>query len=147
MTGVEDHHPEGVLDDLSIKGESYAIEHTKIDGMDPEAVYTTAQEAIERARNGDGPTLIECEAYRFRGHHEGDTEFYRNEEEVQHWRERDPFDNYPEKLLDDGVITEEELEELRADVNAELEEAVEFARESPLPEPEEAYEGLYAEEI
>jgi pyruvate dehydrogenase E1 component alpha subunit len=147
MTGVEDHHPEGVRDDLSAKGEAYAIEHTKIDGMDPETVYTTAKKAIERARNGGGPTLIECEAYRFRGHHEGDTEFYRNEEEVQRWRERDPLDNYPEKLLNESVITEEELDELRADVNAELEEAVEFARESPLPEPEEAYEGLYAEEI
>jgi pyruvate dehydrogenase E1 component alpha subunit len=146
MTGIEDHHPSESLDDLTIYGEPYGMHREQVDGMDVEAVYGAASDAIERARNGDGPSLIECIAYRFEGHHEGDSEFYRDEEEIEEWREKDPIRTYPEKLAEEGVLSEEEYVDLESDVRAEIQAAIEFAKESPLPEPEAAYEGLYSEE-
>jgi len=146
MTGVEDHHPAESLDDLTIYGEPYGMTRQQVDGMDVEAVYEAASQAVEQARNGGGPSLIECTAYRFEGHHEGDSEFYRDEDEIEEWRQKDPLRTYPEKLADEGALSEEEYVDLEADVRAEIEAAIEFAQESPLPEPEAAYEGLYSEE-
>lgn len=147
MSGVEEHHPDEVLDDLSQYGDAFGINRTQIDGMDVEEVYETASEAVDRARNGEGPTLIECVAYRYEGHHEGDTEFYRDEEELNQWQEKDPLRNYPEQLIDEGVLSAEEHEEMRDELEQEMLEAVQFARDNPFPDPEEAYTGLYAEEV
>jgi pyruvate dehydrogenase E1 component alpha subunit len=145
MSGLEEHHPESSLDDLTVFGEPYGVTREQVDGMDPEAVYGAASAAVERARGGDGPTLIECITYRFEGHHEGDTEFYRDGDEIDEWRARDPLVTYPEKLIEAGVVTEAEYEEMESAVEAEIREAVTYARESPLPEPETAYRGLYEE--
>lgn len=147
MTGLDAHHPADSLDDLTVYGEPYGVTRERVDGMDVEAVYETASAAIERARNGDGPSIIECVAYRFEGHHEGDSEFYRDEDELAEWREKDPVRTYPEKLIDEGVLGEDEYDELEADVEREIQSAIEFARDSPFPEPEAAYEGLYGEEV
>ncbi len=133
--------------ELTDRAESYDIPAVDVDGMDPDSVYDAASDAVERARAGDGPTLLVCDTYRFRGHHQGDSEFYRDEEEMQHWRQRDPYDNYPEKLVEDGVLTEEEHEDIRHEIEQEIEEAVEFARESDMPDPEDAYTNLFAEEV
>lgn len=133
--------------DLTDRAVSYDIPGLSIDGMDVEDVYTTTREATERARAGEGPTLIECETYRFRGHHQGDSEFYRDDDEIDQWRERDPLRSYRERLLDDGVVEQGELEELEAEVESEVADAIEFARESDFPDVESAYEGLYAEEV
>ncbi|PSP83969.1 ABC transporter substrate-binding protein [Halobacteriales archaeon QS_1_68_17] len=145
MTGLDEQHPPSTLDDLTIYGEPYGVHRERIDGMDVEEVYRTAMEAVERARNGGGPTLIECVAYRFEGHHEGDSQFYRPEGELDEWKQRDPLLTYPEKLVDEGVITEAEYVDMEEGIETEIQEAIEFARESPLPDPEQAYEGLYAE--
>lgn len=147
MSGLEEHHPEESLDDLTVYGEPYGVTRQQVDGMDVEAVYEAASDAVERARNGEGPSLIECVAYRFEGHHEGDSEFYRDEEELAEWRQKDPVRTYPTKLQEEGVITEEEYADLEDEIEAEIEAAIEFARDSPLPEPESAYEGLYSEEV
>jgi len=144
MSGLEDQHPPATIDDLTRYGESYGVARSRVDGMDVEAVYAAAVEAVERARNGGGPTLIECVAYRFEGHHEGDSEFYRDDEELAEWEAKDPLRTYPERLVDEGVITGAEYEEMEAAVESEIREAVEFARESPLPDPEQAYEGLHS---
>ena len=146
MSGVDEHHPAESLDDLTVYGEPYGVARERVDGMDVEAVRRAAQDAVERARDGGGPSIIECDAYRFEGHHEGDTQFYRNDEELDEWRERDPLRTYPERLIDEGVLTEAEYEEMEAEIEAEIRAAIEFARESELPDPESAYEGLYAEE-
>lgn len=147
MSGLEEHHPESAVDDLTVYGEPYGVTREQVDGMDVEAVYEAACEAVARARNGEGATLIECETYRFEGHHEGDTEFYRDEDEIDEWRQRDPVQTYPRALIEDGRLSEDELEEMRAEIEAEIDEAVEFAHDSPLPDPEEAYEGVYVEEV
>jgi pyruvate dehydrogenase E1 component alpha subunit len=147
MSGIDEHHPESSLDDLSVFGEPYGAARAQVDGMDPDAVYDAASDAVERARNGEGPSVIECVAYRYEGHHEGDTEFYRDEEELAEWREKDPIEVYPERLIEEGVMSEADYEEMEAEIETEIQEAIEFARESPLPEPESAYEGLYAEEV
>lgn len=133
--------------DLTQRAASYGIPGIDVDGMDVEDVYAATTAAAEAARAGEGPTLLVCETYRFEGHHEGDTEFYRGEEEIDEWRTRDPLLTYPEQLTEDGVLTEEELEDMRAEIQAELDAAVEFARDSPLPAPEQAYENLYAEGV
>jgi pyruvate dehydrogenase E1 component alpha subunit len=147
MSGLEEHHPESSLDDLTVFGEPYGVARAQVDGMDPDAVYEVASTAIDRARNGDGPSLIECEAYRFEGHHEGDSEFYRDEAELEEWRQRDPIETYPEKLTDEGVLTREEYEQIETEAEAEIREAIEFAKDSPFPAPEAAYEGLYGEGV
>jgi len=146
MSGLSEHHPESAIDDLTVYGEPYGMTREQVDGMDVEAVYEVTQKAVERARAGEGPTLIECETYRYEGHHEGDTEFYRDEDEIEKWRRRDPIRTYPEKLIDEDVITRAEFDEIQGEMEERIAEAVEFAQESPLPEPESAYEGLYTEE-
>jgi pyruvate dehydrogenase E1 component alpha subunit len=133
------------IEDLAQRAASYDIPGVHADGMDPDDVFAAASEAVERARTGEGPTLMVCETYRFEGHHEGDSEFYRDEDELSEWRARDPLRTYPGRLFDEDVIAESEYEELQAEVETEIDEAVAFARESDLPDPETAYENLYAE--
>lgn len=147
MSGLDAHHPDEVLDDLTVYGEPYGITRVQVDGMDVEAVYDAARAAVDRARAGEGPTLMECVAYRFEGHHEGDTQFYRDEEEVEEWRQKDPLETYPRMLIDEGVLSEKEYESMQEQIQDEMKDAVEFARESQYPEPEQAYEGLFAEEV
>lgn len=135
------------VEDLTQRADSYGIPGIHVDGMDVESVYAATTAAVEAARAGDGPTLLVCETYRFRGHHEGDSEFYRDEDDMAPWRERDPLVTYPETLIDAGVITADEWEQLQAEIDEELDRAVKFARDSPFPAPTAAYDGLYAEEI
>jgi TPP-dependent pyruvate/acetoin dehydrogenase alpha subunit len=103
-------------------------------------------DAVESARAGGGPALIECLTYRFVGHHEGDSKFYRTDEEEEQWKAKDPIERYPETLVKEGVLTEAEVEEIDQEIDREIDEAVEYARESPFPEPSAAYEGLYSNE-
>lgn len=133
--------------DLTERADAYGIPGIDVDGMDVEDVYAATTAAVEAAKAGEGPTLLVCETYRFEGHHEGDTEFYRGDEEIDQWRERDPLLTYPGYLMDEGVLSEDEWEAMREEIQAELDDAVEFARDSPLPAPESAYENLYAEEV
>jgi len=123
------------------------LQHTEavsIDGSDAETVYRTVSEALQRARAGEGPTVIESRVARLVGHFQADREVYRDDEEKAHAREeRDPLENYRSRLLDRGVLTRGEYDDMVAEVEQEVEEAVEFARESPYPGPEAAYEDVY----
>jgi TPP-dependent pyruvate/acetoin dehydrogenase alpha subunit len=114
--------------------------------MDVLAVYGAVQEAVARARAGQGPTLVECETYRYVGHSRSDPGHYRPKEEVEAWQARDPIPRLKARLLAENVATAEEIEELEQRVEAELEAAVAFARASPEPRPEEALEGVYVTE-
>jgi pyruvate dehydrogenase E1 component alpha subunit len=143
MSGLEEQQ---AVTDLTRRAASYGVPAVEADGMDVEDVYAATTAAVEAARAGEGPTLLVCETYRFRGHHEGDAQTYRDDEEVAQWRERDPLTTYPERLREAGALTDAEWEELQKEVASDLEAAVEFARESDFPEPEAAYENLFAEE-
>lgn len=141
-TPEEDQHN---VENLSETAESYDIPGFTVDGMDVTAVNEAVAEARDRALAGDGPTFIEANTYRYRGHFEGDPQPYRTEEDVARWQERDPIDSFEERLLDRGDLTEDELDALRDEVAETIEDAVAFARDADLPAPEEAYEDMFAE--
>jgi pyruvate dehydrogenase E1 component alpha subunit len=117
-----------------------------VNGNDVFAVYEAAQAAVERARSGGGPTLLEAKTYRIKGHFVGDPELYRTRQEVQeHLENDDPLKNFRQQVLGANRLTERELAEIEAQVREEIEAAVDFARESPFPAPEELFEDLYVE--
>lgn len=144
MSGLEEQQ---AIEDLTARATSYGVPGIDVDGMDVEEVHAAATAAIEAAREGDGPTLLVCETYRFEGHHEGDTEFYRDDDEVIEWRERDPIDTYRKRLDEVGALDDAAWRSMCDEIDAALEDAVDFARSSPFPETERAYENLYAEEV
>jgi TPP-dependent pyruvate/acetoin dehydrogenase alpha subunit len=131
--------------DLAIRAEGYAFPGLTIDGNDVLAVYEATQAAVERARAGDGPTFIEGKTYRHRGHYEGDPMVYRSKAEMEAWRQRDPIASLRRQLLEAEIAPEEALEDIKGRVQATLDEAVEFAANSPQPELESALEGVYAD--
>jgi acetoin:2,6-dichlorophenolindophenol oxidoreductase subunit alpha len=106
--------------------------------------------AVKRARAGQGPSLVEAKTYRYRHHAEGalfDSLMYRSQEEVEQWKQRDPVMMFRAHLVSDGILTEAGVEQIYDEVQAEVDAAVSFARESAYPSPEEAFEGLYAHPI
>jgi pyruvate dehydrogenase E1 component alpha subunit len=133
-----------LIEDIADRANAYGMPGVVVDGNDAIAVYEVVDAAIERARNGDGPTLIECKTYRWHPHFEGEADTYRPPEEVSAWREREPIAPYRNTLITQGVFTEEELASIDESIKQELEEAVKFARESPFPEPETALTELWA---
>ena len=105
------------------------------------AVYEAVQEAVERARKGEGPTLIECKTYRWQGHHVGDPATYRPDEEKAEWMEREPIGQL-EKL---GLLTDAEIQEIKDGVEQEIAAACKFAEESEYPDVSEAYTDLFVD--
>ena len=123
---------------------SYGIPGVVVDGMDVIAVYEVAQAAIQRAREGKGPTLIECKTYRFEGHEMGDPHnLYRSKEEVEEWKKKDAILRLRNMLLSNKILTEKEIGTIEEDVKKQIEEATKFADESPYPNPEEAVQGVF----
>jgi pyruvate dehydrogenase E1 component alpha subunit len=117
-----------------------------VDGMDVFAVYEAAGEAVARARAGEGPSLLECRTYRFYGHTVFDDPLsYRTKEEQDYWRSRDPLKLFREMVLPEGLVTEEELNQMDNEAEALMEEAIKFADESPMPEPLELYDDVYVD--
>lgn len=131
------------IENIADRAKAYGIPGVIVDGNDVEAVHNAAKEAIERARNGEGPTLLECKTFRMHMHFEGEPDNYRNSDEVKAWKAKDPIDTYEKTLLDSG-ITAEQIEAVNNEVQTELDEAVEFARKSPYPKPETALDGVFA---
>ncbi|UCF57896.1 MAG: thiamine pyrophosphate-dependent dehydrogenase E1 component subunit alpha [Deltaproteobacteria bacterium] len=132
--------------DISLRAQGYGIPGVTIDGNDVMLVYETALEAVNRAREGGGPTLIECKTYRHKGHFVGDPEPYRVEEEVKKWiTERDPIQIYKDYLLKSEILSEKDLEAIHEEIQEEITDAIRFAEESPLPNPEETLEDLYVD--
>ena len=132
------------IPNIADRAVGYGIPGVVVDGMDVIAVYEAAGEAVARAREGKGPTLIEAKTYRFRGHFEGDAGSYRPKEEIEEWLKRDPLKTFKEKLLEMKVLTEKQADKIDQETLAEMDQAVKFAQESPFPEPEEALENVYA---
>ncbi len=131
--------------DIAIRAQSYDIPGMVVDGMDFFAVYEGAGEAIQRARQGGGPTVVEAKTYRFSGHHLGDPgTAYRTRDEVETYRQRDPIVLFKRRVISDALLTAEELDAVDRAVATEVEEAVRFGRESPLPAVEVALEDIYS---
>jgi pyruvate dehydrogenase E1 component alpha subunit len=124
---------------------SYNMPGVEVDGQDILAVYEAAENAIEQARSGKGPTLIECRTYRYVGHHEGDPGTgYRSQEEIDSWKERDPIELFAQRLLDEGKVSQKDLDDIQQDVENTVEDAVEFSDKSPWPSPDEVEEKLFS---
>ncbi|MHB0937833.1 MAG: pyruvate dehydrogenase (acetyl-transferring) E1 component subunit alpha [Armatimonadota bacterium] len=126
------------------RAEVYAMASTQVDGMDVEAVYRATSEAVERARRGGGPTLIEAITYRFKGHSMADAVVYRTREEEEVWHPRDPIAVQRARLIEDGVAAAEELTQIDKDVVEVVNDAVRFAEESPEPTVEDMQRFVYA---
>lgn len=123
---------------------SYRMHGERVDGMDLFAVRDTAERLVNEVRTTSRPVLLEAVTYRYRGHGAADPGTYRTREEVEEWRQRDPIGIVERHLLEDGAITEEVIEKLHQEVQAEVEECLKFAEESPWPAPEELYQDVYA---
>jgi acetoin:2,6-dichlorophenolindophenol oxidoreductase subunit alpha len=130
--------------DLCIRAAGYGMPGEKVDGNDVLAVRKATSEAVARARAGKGPTFLENMTYRMKGHFEGDPQKYRNAEEVERWSEKDPLERFARVLTKKKVLTQKLAAQILEDVQAELDEALAFARNSPFPEPEDALNDLYA---
>ena len=134
------------VEDIAVRAPAYDMPGVTVDGNDVLKVYAAAQAAVTRARDGGGPTLLNCDTYRFRGHHIGDPgTSYRDREEVQEQeRKRDPIRRLATVLTEKEGVTEEELSAIEAELAKDLEAALAFAKSSPEPRPEDALEDLYA---
>ena len=139
------------VENVSDRAQAYNMPGILVDGQNVEAMYEATTEAVKRARNGEGPTLIEGLTYRFEEHSLGLGRVrrgeYRTSEEISKWRERDPIGIHSQKLVDRGVLSEDEINKIESDSKKEIEEAVEFARNSKFPEPEELFEDMWANPI
>jgi len=131
------------IENVADRAAAYGIPGVVVDGNDVMAVYETAHQAVERARGGGGPTLMECKTYRHKGHSRFDPATYRPKEEVEEWLKRDPIKRFRARLLETKTLTAEEADKIEQEVVAVIEDAVKFALESPYPAPEEALEQVY----
>jgi pyruvate dehydrogenase E1 component alpha subunit len=132
------------IDDVADRAESYGFDGVAINGNDVLAVYQATQGALRRAREGDGPTLIECKTYRWHGHSEHDKAFYRTKEELAMWKSRDPIPTFTSYLKGMDVLNDERLKEIEARVTSTIDDAVEFATNAPDPGADAAVTDLYA---
>ena len=133
------------VDDLSARAQGYGIPGVRVDGFDVVAVYEAATEAVNRARRGEGPTLLVTEAYRFEGHYAGEPEVYRERSEVDEWRKKDPIPRFRKELVSDKVCRKDDLDAIDKEIKKEMADAVRFARESPQPDPATAMDYIYAD--
>lgn len=135
------------VENVADRAVAYGMPGVVVDGMDVIAVHKATREATERARSGDGPTLIECKTYRFRGHFEGDPKgggVYRSEAEMAEWQKKCPIEAFRTKLIESKVFAESEIEEIEQRCAKQVEEAAEFAKNSPYPSAGEVSKYVFA---
>lgn len=131
--------------ELFTLGESYDMPSEAVDAMSVEAVHKSVAAAADRARRGDGPTLLEFRTYRYKGHSMSDPQKYRTKEEVEEYKQRDPIEQVKSTILSKKIATQAELDAIDAKIIAQVEESVKFAEESNFPDPSEALTDIYAE--
>ncbi|WP_194973687.1 pyruvate dehydrogenase (acetyl-transferring) E1 component subunit alpha [Aquiflexum lacus] len=127
-------------------GEAYDMPSFPVDGMSVEAVHEAVAEAAERARKGDGPTLLEFRTYRYKGHSMSDPQKYRTREEVEEYKGRDPIEQVKKTIMDNKILTEDEITAIDKKVKKQVEDAVKFAEESPWPDGQDAFKDVYKQE-
>lgn len=135
-----------VAGSIARRAEGYGFPGVVVDGNDVLAVYEAAREAVDRARRGEGPTLIEARTYRMTAHSSDDDDRrYREREEIEAWRLKDPIARFEKYLIGRGVMGEEERGEIDEQIKAEVREASDYAEDAPFASPEEGFAGVYAE--
>lgn len=131
------------IENISLRAQSYGMPGQTVDGIDVFAVIRAAEEPIRRARAGEGPTLLEVKTYRWHGHYEGDPQKYRTAKELEKARSHDPIDFFIKHVLKEKLLEKDDIEKINEEIAIELDEAVEFAENSPFPafenEPQKAY--------
>ena len=132
------------IENIADRAACYGIPGAIIDGMDVLEVRSAVLEAVERARNGAGPTLIEAKTYRYMGHSRGDPGNYRSEEEMTEWRSRDPIKRFQKYLLSESIELEV-LDAIEQQIDITVQESIEFALQAPEPDPADTYTHVYAE--
>jgi acetoin:2,6-dichlorophenolindophenol oxidoreductase subunit alpha len=132
------------IEDLSLRAVSYGIPGVRVDGFDVLAVYEASVSAVARARRGEGPTLLVTESYRLEGHYAGEPEVYRSRAEVEEYRQKEPIGRFRRHLLENQLAGQADLDAIDAEIRAEIDAAIEFARSSPLPDPSTAMDYIYA---
>lgn len=126
--------------------DAYDMPADSVDGMQPEEVHKAIERAVKRAREKGGPTLLDINTYRYRGHSMSDPAKYRTKEEVEEYKEKDPINVVLKTIIDNGWATEDEIEQINEKVKLEVQESVDFAEESPLPDVSEVYKDIYVED-
>jgi pyruvate dehydrogenase E1 component alpha subunit len=129
--------------DIAGRGTAFGMPGIVVDGQDVFAVYEAAGEALKRARDGHGPTLLECQTYRYFGHFEGDELKYRTRDEEAYYRERDCLEQFRSVVLDGNLLEADQLDAIDREAEATIAEAVAFAESSPLPDPADCLEDVY----
>lgn len=132
--------------DIYKLADAYEMPADKIDGMTPEAVHDAVARAVKRAREGDGPTLLEMKTYRYKGHSVSDPQKYRSKEEVEEYKDQDPITKVAATILENGFATQAEIDIINARVNAIVDESVKFAEESPWPDDNEVLKDVYIDQ-
>jgi pyruvate dehydrogenase E1 component alpha subunit len=130
--------------DIARRADGYGIPGVLVDGMDIAAVYQETMKAVERARQGEGPTLIEAKTYRFEGHYFGEPQVYRSPREVEEWKKRDPIRMLRDWLEKEGLLTEAEADRIDEAVKDEIDEVIKAAIEAPFPSGEQFDRYVYA---
>jgi len=133
------------IENVADRAAGYGFPGVVVDGNNVEEVFQAAQVAVERARAGDGPTLIECKTFRVRGHFEGDPEKYKNQEEQAAWEKKDPLAGLLKRLSSRDDIDRDKIAAIDKKIEAEIAEAARFADQSPVPDPDTALRHVYAE--
>jgi pyruvate dehydrogenase E1 component alpha subunit len=136
-------HRHSAVTDLSLKSEGFGVPGTRCDGMDVLDVHSVVTEALRCAREERRPQLVEAVTYRYRGHSMADPEEYRTKEEVEEWRARDPIKAFSDRLVDEGVMSREDVERFDAEAIAAVDESVKFADQSPFPDLDSLYDDIY----
>jgi len=135
------YHP-SVINNIAIRAQSYGFPGENIKGNDLLAVYNAAKKAIEHARSGKGPYLLACYTYRVETHFMGDIDI-RPKEEVDEWKKKDPITGIEYRMLEEGILSGSDIEDIKDKVSQEVESAIDFARKSPKPKPESALDHVY----
>jgi len=129
--------------ELAKKSDGFGVPGTRCDGMDVLDVHAVVSEAVQKARKDRRPQLVEAVTYRYRGHSMADPEEYRTKEEVEEWRRRDPIETFKSRVVDEDVLSQDDVERLDGEAQEVVEEAVKFADQSPFPELDSLYDDIY----
>ena len=134
------------IDDVVERAAAYGMPGTKVDGMDAVAVFEATAAAADRARQGGGPSFVECKTYRYYNHHGVQTlgMKYRSDDEVKEWRDRDPVPRHEDLMVSIGAMTPDGIESVRDEIAAEVQAAIEFAEQSPMPDPADLLADVYS---
>jgi len=141
------HYSETTAGDIELRGPAFGVKSYKVDGQDVRAVYAVTQELVDRARKGEGPSILFCDTYRFHGHHVGDVarEYYRSKQEELTWKtDRDPVTNMQKFLTQRAIVDAAALGNIQSEIQAEVDSAVKFAIDAPYPTPDKVDQDVYA---